>query len=70
MFEKNKPRYATRQIASNVSVEIQTLLWRMIDNRRNNREPLDYLQVFHLQRIGDKQRITNKQERPPMEMEV
>lgn len=70
MFEKNKPRYATRQIASNVNVEIQDLLWRIMDSRRNNRETLDYLQVFHLQRIGDIQMITNKQEQPPMEMVV
>ncbi|REB74250.1 hypothetical protein CP883_09705 [Cutibacterium acnes] len=70
MFEKDRPRYATQQIASNVSVEIQVLLWRIIDSRRNNQEPLDYLQVFHLQRSGDRQRITNKQEQPPMEMVV
>ncbi|ESU34153.1 hypothetical protein G3A_02475 [Bacillus sp. 17376] len=70
MFEKDKPRYVTRQIASNVSVEIQVLLWRIMDVRRNNQEPLDYLQVFHLQRIGDMQMITNKQEQPPMEMVV
>ena len=70
MFEKNKPRYATRQIVSNVSVEIQVFLWRIMGIRRNNQEPLDYLQVFHLQRIGDMQMITNKQEQPPMEMAV
>ena len=68
MFEREKHRYATRQISSNVSVEIQTLLWRVIDRRRNNQEPLDYLQVFHLQRSGDMQRILNKQEQPLMEM--
>lgn len=70
MFEKGKSRYATQQIASNVSVEIQVLLWRIMDSRRNNQESLDYLQVFHLQRSGDRQRITNKQEQPPMEMVV
>jgi hypothetical protein len=70
MFERDKPRYATQQIASNVSVEIQVLLWRIMDSRRNNQEPLDYFQVFHLQRSGDMQRITNKQEQPPMEMVI
>ncbi|ETI69372.1 DUF960 family protein [Neobacillus vireti] len=70
MFEKDKPRYVTRQIASDVSMEIQTLLWRMIGKRRSNQELLDYLQVFHLQRSGDMQRITNKQEQPLMEMAV
>jgi hypothetical protein len=70
MFEWDKPRYGTHQIALNVSVEIQVLLWRIMDSRRNNQEPLDYLQVFHLQRRGDMQRITNKQEQPPMEMVV
>jgi hypothetical protein len=70
MFEKGKPRYATQQIVFNVSVEIQVLLWRIMDKRRNNQEPLDYLQVIHLQRVCDMQMITNKQEQPPMEMEV
>jgi hypothetical protein len=70
MFEKDTPRFATQQLASNVSVEIQGTLWRIIDIRRNNQEPLDYLQVFHLQKSGDMQRITNKQEQPPMEMIV
>ena len=70
MFEKDKPKYATQQIASSVSVEIHVLLWRIMDNRRNNQEPLDYLQVFHLQRNGDMQIITNKQEQPSMEKVV
>lgn len=69
MFERDKPRYATQQIASNVSVEIQGILWKVMDSRRNNQEPLDYLQVFHLQRIGDMQMITNKQEQPQIKME-
>jgi hypothetical protein len=60
----------TQQIASNGSVEIQGILWRIIERRRNNQEPLDYLQVFYLQRIGDLQMVTNKQEQPPMEMVV
>jgi hypothetical protein len=70
MFEEDKPRYATQQIVSNVSVEIQGKLWMIMDIRRNNQEPLDYLQVFHLQGIGDTQMITNKQEQPLVEMEV
>lgn len=70
MFERDKPRYATQQIALNVSVEIQILLWRIMDNRRYTQEPLDYLQVFHLQRNGDMQRVVNKQEEPAMEMIV
>jgi hypothetical protein len=70
MFDRGKPRYTTRQIVSNVSVEIQVALWKLMDKRRDNQEPLDYLQVFHLNRIGDLQMITNKQEQPPMEMVV
>lgn len=70
MFEKGKSRYATQQISSNVSVEIQGILWRIIEMRRNNQELLDYLQVFYLQRIGDIQMVTNKQEQPPMEKVV
>lgn len=70
MFERDKPRYATQQIALNVSVEVQVLLWRIMDSRRNNQEPLDYLQVFHLKKSSNMQRIVNKQEEPPMEMIV
>jgi hypothetical protein len=66
MIEMGKSRYATQQIASNVSQEIQELLWKLIDIRSDRREPLDHLQVFHLQRNGDIQIITNKQEQPPM----
>jgi hypothetical protein len=69
MFEEDKPRYATHQIVSNVSVEIQGILWTMMDIRRNNQETLDYLQVLFL-KVGNMQMITNKQEQPPMEREV
>ncbi|MCI1592508.1 DUF960 family protein [Heyndrickxia oleronia] len=68
MFEKDKTKYATQQIASKVSVEIKVLLWRIMDSLTDNQELLDYLQVFHIQRSDDSQRITNKQEQPPMEM--
>jgi hypothetical protein len=48
MFERGKPRYATQQIVSNVSIEIQVLLWWIMENRRNNQESLDYLQEVAL----------------------
>lgn len=40
MFEKDKPRYVTRQIASNVSVEIQVFLRKIMDIRKNYQERL------------------------------
>ncbi|WP_337019535.1 DUF960 family protein [Oceanobacillus massiliensis] len=65
-FEKDKPRYETKQIASKVSIEIQMLLWKLIDSRNDRGETLDYLQVFELQKSDDSQIILNRQEQPPM----
>ena len=62
-------RYATREIAAEVGLDVQLMLWAMIDNRRKKGIELDYLQVFELS-INSKdgisvQKVIHRQECPP-----
>jgi len=41
-------RYATRRIADKVGLDIQMVLWSMIDQRKAKGVQVDYLQVFQL----------------------
>lgn len=45
MFEKEKGRYLTRGVDSEIPLEIQIFMWETIDKMS---EPKDYLQVFRL----------------------
>ena len=47
MFDKNTPRYLSRDVAEYIPVEIHVFLERSIEKMRN-RVDLDYLQVFEL----------------------
>lgn len=47
MFEETKPRYCTRSIAEELPLELQILLWRILEQQRELHE-MDYLQVFQL----------------------
>ena len=47
MFDKNTPRYLSRDVAEYIPVEIHVFLERSIEKMRN-RVNLDYLQVFEL----------------------
>ena len=63
-------RYATRGIANEIGLELQLILWAMIDNRKNKGIEVDYLQVFELS-IARKdgvsvQKVLHKQECPPI----
>lgn len=68
-FRKGQPRYMTRGISEGLPPVIQMVLWNMVDILRNV-EKLDYLQVFELETIGDKEEgalvqvITHSQEQP------
>ncbi len=60
---------ATRGIATEVGLDIQMLLWVMIDKRKKKGVQVDYLQVFELS-IARKdgvvfQKVIHKQECPP-----
>lgn len=68
-FKEGQPRYMTRSISEEVSIEIQMILWGMVDALRKVKK-LDYLQVFKLETIGNQEEgtlvqvITHSQEQP------
>lgn len=63
MFDKMK--LVTSGINSTLSLELQVMLWNMIDNLEGER---DYLQVFELTRTDAQNiRIVHKQEEPEYE---
>ena len=77
MFDKkgviimfNSDKYATRAIASEVSLDLQMALWSMIERRKQKGKEVDYLQLFVLSTAEVDgqvvQRIVHKQEVPKM----
>lgn len=68
MFDKQK--YMTKGIQQEIGLDIQVILWSMIDNLKQKDDfKIDYLQVFDLEieDIGGLkfQKITHKQEVEP-----
>ena len=68
MFEGQK--YLTRGIQEEIGIDIQILMWKLINNiRKREGFKLDYLQTFDLEVIEidglNFQRITHKQEVEP-----
>lgn len=61
-------RYITIGIQNEIPVEIQAVMWGMIDDNKRQGKILDYLQVFELQAVYKKgervQAITHRQEQP------
>lgn len=62
-------RYLTRRITQELSLDMQIILWNLIDQINAAREfPIDYLQVFDLETatIGSfsGQKVTHRQENP------
>lgn len=64
MFESKEKRYLTRAIAEELHIEIQLLLWHLIDQSKRQGLELDYLQVFELSVLDGKQMIVHRQEVP------
>ncbi|MEW9122023.1 MAG: DUF960 family protein [Thermotaleaceae bacterium] len=63
MFEKEKNRFVTRSVDSEVPIEIQVLIWNFIDELKEKRQlEMDYLQVFQLKVQDGVQVIINTQE--------
>ncbi len=65
MFEKNKPRYLTRGVDAEISLDIQVFMWNAVDEMT---EPKDYLQVFRLTEQNGLQVIHHTSEQPKHEM--
>lgn len=61
---KQQNRYISRQGNEIVPVEIQILMWNMIDELKSKIE-LDYLQIFRLRKEKDRVIIEHEQEVPP-----
>ncbi|MFJ7725876.1 DUF960 family protein [Neobacillus sp. NPDC097160] len=71
MNEQRKPRYMTRAISEKISIEMQTLLWELLDSIAVQRkDKMDYLQVFEFVNINKKIKIINSQEQPPIKEEI
>lgn len=62
MFKKEN-RYVSRQANEIVPVEIQILMWNMIDELKLKIE-LDYLQIFRLKKQKDRLILEHEQEVP------
>ena len=67
------PRYITRGVNEKIPVELQLILWLIIDNLKRDGIRLDYLQVFELSPdMNDDtsgQKIIHSQEKPPYRRE-
>lgn len=65
----NNTRYMTRGIQEEVGLDLQLLLWQLIDDCKAKGLKLDYLQVFELstETIGGQpiQIVSHHQEEPP-----
>lgn len=61
---KQENRYVSRQVNEAVPMQLQILLWSMIDSLKEKKK-LDYLQIFRLKVRKDKVLIEHEQEVPP-----
>lgn len=69
MFNDKNKRYMTRTINETIQIEIQKILWNLIDEQRKEDVELDYLQVFELKVKDEKQHIIHRQEVPERRLE-
>ncbi|MDU2156821.1 DUF960 family protein [Clostridium sp.] len=60
MFDKEN-RYITRGINEKIDLQLQILLWSLVDDLKVEK---DYLQVFKLSRVGDVINIEHIQDVP------
>jgi hypothetical protein len=71
MTKQEKPRYVTRAINKELNIEIQVLLWELLDAITVKRkDKMDYLQVFEIKSDGNNVKIINRQEQPAIKEEV
>jgi hypothetical protein len=60
---KQENRYVSRQVNEAVPMQLQILLWGMIDLLKEKKE-LDYLQIFRLKVKNNRVQIEHEQEVP------
>ena len=61
-------RYITRVISKQLSLDLQILLWHMVEER-DNQPHTDYLHIFKLQEDENILSITHEQEQPAYKLE-
>ena len=61
---KQENRYVSRQVNEVVPIQLQILMWSMIDSLKEKKK-LDYLQIIRLKVKGDRVLIEHEQEIPP-----
>ena len=71
MFDSGA-RYKTCGVVNEIPIELQIIMWDLIDELKEKNQQLDYLQVFELKTKYDadgkkKQNIRHFQEQPPYE---
>jgi len=57
-------RYVTRGISEELPLELQMVLWSVIDDHVKTAKTVDYLQIFQMSQNGMNLEITHKQEEP------
>jgi hypothetical protein len=71
MSEQGKSRYMTRAIKEELNIEMQALLWKLLDSIAIKRkDKMDYLQVFEIKSDGNNVKIINRQEKPAIKEEI
>ena len=63
----NINRYITRGISEHLSLDLQILLWHMVE--KDNQPHTDYLHIFKLQEDDNMLSITHEQEQPAYKLE-
>lgn len=71
MTVQNKPRYVTRTISEELSIELQAIVWQFYDEIIEQRkEKMDYLQVFEIESNESSLTLTNRQEELPFQIKI
>lgn len=63
-------KYITRGVHDHIPVNIQILLWNMVENREkaiSNKQPKDYFNIFTFHQNGNTLQVKYTQERPAFE---
>lgn len=66
-------KYITRGIHDQIPVDIQILLWHMVEIREkdiSNKQPKDYFNIFTFNQNGDTLQLKHTQERPAFEKAI
>ena len=68
---KQMPYYATRGVAESVPLDLQLLLWRLVEAVEEENPVTDYLHIFECSQVRHlgkwcQQKVLHRQEQPPL----